>query len=72
MVVKNFDLNNFVPLLYSQHDWGQVANELEHMEHQDNTHLLVNMLSRPINEIFDMSTPWKAALIEDLLHQSED
>ncbi len=71
MVVKNFDLNNFAPLLYSQHDWQQVAEELEQMEHQDNTHLLVEMLSRPVEEIFDLSTPWKAKIIEDILKQTE-
>ena len=72
MVVKNFDMNNFVPLLYSQHDWNQVATELEHMEHQDNTHLLIEKLSRPIEEIFDMSTPWKASIIQDILKQAEE
>ena len=72
MVVKNFDMNNFVPLLYSQHDWTQVAHELEQMEHQDNTHLFIEMLSRPIDEIFDMSTPWKASIIEDILKRSEE
>lgn len=72
MVVKNFDMNNFVPLLYSQHDWNQVAHELEHMEHQDNTHLFIEMLSRPVEEIFDLSTPWKASIIQDILKKSEE
>lgn len=72
MVVKNFDMNNFVPLLYSQHDWNQVALELEHMEHQDNTHLFIEMLSRPVEEIFDLSTPWKATIIQDILKKSEE
>ena len=72
MVVKNFDLNNFVPLLYSQHDWVQVAKELELMDHQDNTHLFIEMLSRPIEELFDMSTPWKASIIQDILKKSEE
>ena len=72
MVVKNFDMNNFVPLLYSQHDWNQVAHELEHMEHQDNTHLFIEMLSRPVEEIFDLSTPWKATIIQDILKKSEE
>jgi hypothetical protein len=70
MVVKNFDLNIFIPLLYSQHDWQQVADELEHMDHQDNTHLLVEMLSRPINQIFEMKHPWQVAMIEDMLKQA--
>ena len=70
MVVRNFDLNNFAPLLYSNHDWSQVAAELEKMEHQDNTHLLIEMLSRPVEEIFDLSTPWKVKIIEDILRTS--
>ena len=72
MVVQNFDMNNFIPLLYSQHDWQQVAHELEQMEHQDNTHLFIEKLSRPIEEIFDMSTPWKASIIQDILKKTEE
>jgi pyruvate,orthophosphate dikinase len=72
MVVRNFDLNNFAPLLFSNHDWGQVAAELENMEHQDNTHLLIEMLSRPVDEIFDLKTPWKAKIIEDILKQADN
>jgi hypothetical protein len=72
MVVRNFDLNNFIPLLYSQHDWQQVALELEKMEHQDNTHLLITKLSQPIEELFDMSTPWKADFVHQVLRQSEE
>ena len=71
MVVRNFDLTNFAPLLYSNHDWKLVAEELEKMEHQDNTHLLIEMLSRPVEEIFDLSTPWKAQVIKDILKQAE-
>lgn len=71
MTLRNFDLNNFAPLLYSQHDWSQVATELENMEHQDNTHLLIDTLARPIDEIFDLSTPWKAQVIEEIIKQAE-
>ena len=71
MVVRNFDLNNFAPLLYSTHDWCQVAAELENMEHQDNTHLLVEMLSHPVEEIFDLKSPWKAKIIQDIINQAE-
>ena len=67
MVVRNFDLTNFIPLLYSLHDWKQVAAELEKIEHQDNTHLLIEKLSRPIGELFDMETPWKRAEVESIL-----
>ena len=67
MVLRNFDLTNFIPLLYAKRDWNQIEAALERIEHQDNTHLLVEMLNKPIEEIFDMSTPWKRALVEDTL-----
>ena len=70
MVVRNFDLSNFIPLLYSQHDWKRVAAELELIEHQDNTHLLIEKLSRPIDELFDMQTPWKRAEVESILRSA--
>ena len=60
MVISNFELHNFIPLLCSTHDWGLVASALENMEHQDNTHILLEKLSRPINQIFDMSQKWIA------------
>ncbi len=71
IVVRNFDLMNFVPLLYSQHDWNLVAAELEKIEHQDNTHLLVEKLSLPVQELFDMNTPWKRAEVESILRSTE-
>lgn len=66
MTIHNFDLTNFVPLLYSSHHWEHIAQNLELIEHQDNTHLLVELLSHPIEEIFDLSKPWKRAQIEEL------
>ncbi len=60
MTIRNFDLYNFVPLLYSVHNWSQVAAELEKMEHQDNTHILVETLSQPIDKIFNMSNRYTA------------
>lgn len=66
MVIKNFDYYTFVPLLYSTHQWDDIKNELEHLDHQDNTHLLVGKLSQPIEQIFDMSKPWKLERINKL------
>lgn len=63
MTICNFDLYNFVPLLYSSHDWNSVAQQLETIEHQDNTHLLVEKLSLPIDQIFDLTKSW---VIEDI------
>lgn len=64
MFINNFDIYNFVPLLYSNHDWNAIADALEHMEHQDNTHLLMEKLSKPIDQIFDLSKPWVKAEVE--------
>ena len=70
MVLRNFDLTNFIPLLHSNHRWDQVSTALEGIDHQDNTHLLVEMLSKPLDELFDLSTPWKRAQIEEVLRQA--
>lgn len=72
MVLRNFDLSTFIPLLYANRDWTRIAAALEVIEHQDNTHLLVEMLNKPIEEVFDMSTPWKRALVEDTLKATEE
>lgn len=64
MIINNFDLYNFIPLLHSTHDWTGVAAELENIEHQDNTHLLVEKLSQPIDQLFDLSKPWIAAKVK--------
>lgn len=64
LTISNFDLYNFVTLLDSTHDWKNITQELESMDHQDNTHLLVERLSHPISEIFDLSKPWILSEIE--------
>ena len=70
MVLRNFDLTNFIPLLHSNHQWSLVSAALETIDHQDNTHLLVEMLSKPIEQLFDLSTPWKRAQVEAVLRQA--
>ncbi len=64
MTIDNFDLYNFIPLLDSSHDWGLIAQELEQIDHQDNTHLLVQRLNQPLDRIFDLSKPWVRSEIE--------
>ena len=72
MVLRNFGLTTFIPLLFANRNWSSISTALENREHQDNTHLLVDMLNKPIEEIFDMSTPWKRALVEDTLKAAGD
>lgn len=64
MTIRNFDLYNFVPLLYSSHDWQNIARHLELIEHQDNTHLLLQLLSRPVDQIFDLTKSWVASEVQ--------
>lgn len=66
MVISNFDLYNFVPLLYAGFDWKSISSELDNLEHQENTHLLVEKLSQPVELIFDMTKPWIRARVEEL------
>lgn len=72
MVLRNFDLTTFIPLLFANRNYDSISAELENREHQDNTHLLVEMLNKPVEQIFDMSTPWKRALVEDTLKAAGD
>ena len=65
MIINNFDLYNFVTLLDSTHDWNNVSRQLESIEHQDNTHLLVEKLSQPIDKVFDLTKSWIAAEIAE-------
>ena len=66
MVIRNFDLATFIPLLKSQHDLQRIAEALENIEHQDNTHLLVAELSRPIDTF-----GWSDNYISEILTASE-
>lgn len=69
MTIENFDLVNFAPLLYSSHDWHNVAKELEKIEHQDNTHLLIAKISRPKEEILGLDKPWNRAQVDEIMHR---
>ena len=63
--VSQFDLYTFVPLLYSRHHRSNLNAALQTIEHQDNTHLLIDILSKPISEIFDMTKPWVKQEVEE-------
>ena len=67
MVLRNFDLADFIPLLHAGHDWNLISNALEGIEHQDNTHLLVESLSRPVDEIFAAHGRWREGYIQSVL-----
>ena len=66
MVVDKFDMYTLLPLILSDHDWHCVADELENIEHQDNTHLLVDKLSKPLGEIFDLTNPYTVNQINQI------
>ena len=70
MALRNFDLTTFYPLLKAGFDWSAVAAALETIEHQDNTHMLVQMLDRPIEEVFDTSSQWKREQLNEVMRQA--
>ena len=72
MVLRNFDLADFIPLIHCGRDWNSISEALEHMEHQDNTHLLVENLSRPIEEIFAAHGRWREGYIQSVLRSAGD
>ncbi len=67
MVIRNFNLSVFIPLLKAQHDWQLIAEALEGMEHQDNTHLLVGELSHPLSEF-----GWSEEYIREVMASAGD
>ena len=64
MTIGNFDLRTFIPLKLATHDWQLISEELEKIEHQDNTHLLVGKLSMPLDEVYPQSQTWVRDIIE--------
>ena len=44
MLIQNFDLSIFAPLFETLRSWEGVERELESIEHQDNTHILMERL----------------------------
>ena len=64
MAIDNFELYAFVPLLLSAHNWDNIAAELNTMEHQLTTQVLVEKLSQPIHQVFDLTKPWVAAEVD--------
>ncbi len=71
MLIENFDLFTFAPLLHTARNWSAISNALDTMEHQANTHILIQKLSQPVEQIFDMSKTWNRVRIEKLLHELE-
>lgn len=64
MAIRNFDLYLFVNLLDCRRDWAAIAQALEAIPHQDNTHVLLELLSRPIEQVFALDKPWILAEVE--------
>ena len=66
-IIDNFDIVNFAPLLYANPQWDKVSDALAEIDHQENTHLLLEKLSRPKEETLELDKPWKRSQVEDLL-----
>ncbi|MCQ2306404.1 MAG: hypothetical protein MJ000_02420 [Bacteroidales bacterium] len=59
IVLQNMTLYTFVPLIMTDTDWDEVECQVNRLNNsQDNTLYIARALSKPLDEIFDMSKPW--------------
>ena len=66
--VKNFDYYTFVPLLNVKVKWDEVEKYVYELNNkQENTLFLINTLSKPMSDIFNMDQYWVRNKIETLL-----
>ena len=57
--INTFNLFNFATLIHVGIDWNAVEAECRKFDSvQENTLLLIQKLSRPAEEVFDLSQPW--------------
>lgn len=66
--VESFDLYLFIPLMRNEIDWKAVKLEAEKASpFTQNTFLLIEKLSKPIDEVFSTALSWKRAMIDDMM-----
>ena len=66
--VKNFDYYTFVPLMNTKTRWIEVKKSANLLNNkQENTLLLIDVISKPISDIFNMDQYWVRSKIEKLL-----
>lgn len=67
IVLHNMTLYTFVPLINTETNWDAVEIEVNKLNNrQDNTLYIVRSLSKPVDEIFDLSQPWVRSKVEEL------
>lgn len=66
--VKNFDYYTFVPLMSLRTKWNEIERLVNVLNNkQENTLLLISVLSKPISDIFNMDQYWVRSKIEKLM-----
>ena len=70
--VNTFNLYNFATLMYIGADWDAIKTECRKFDSvQENTLLLMQKLSAPVEEVFDLSEPWNRERYERIINENK-
>ena len=70
--VNTFNLYNFATLMHIGADWDAIKTECRKFDSvQENTLLLMQKLSAPIEEVFDLSEPWNRERYERMINENK-
>ena len=70
--VNTFNLYNFATLMHIGADWDAIKTECRKFDSvQENTLLLMQKLSAPVEEVFDLSEPWNRERYERIINENK-
>ena len=70
--VNTFNLYNFATLMHIGTDWDAIKTECRKFDSvQENTLLLMQKLSAPVEEVFDLSEPWNRERYERIINENK-
>ena len=70
--VNTFNLYNFATLMHVGVDWEAIKTECKKFDScQENTLLLIQKLSGPVEEVFDLSQPWNRDRYERMINDNK-
>ena len=70
--VNTFNLYNFATLMHIGADWDAIKTECRKFDSvQENTLLLMQKLSAPVEEVFDLSEPWNRERYERMINENK-
>ena len=70
--VNTFNLYNFATLMHIGADWDAIKTDCRKFDSvQENTLLLMQKLSAPVEEVFDLSEPWYRERYERMINENK-